>query len=108
MEPIAACRLAKDVCSALSLLHSRAMVHRDVSARNVRCTSDGLAKLIDFGAMAPIGPNRSGIVGTPSYSAPHYSAPATHYSAPSYSAPAHFSAPSSHSFGGGGHVGGHR
>jgi hypothetical protein len=70
MDPIAACRLAKDVCSALSLLHSRSMVHRDVSARNIRCTSDGLAKLIDFGAMAPIGPSRSGIVGTPSYSAP--------------------------------------
>jgi hypothetical protein len=65
-----ACRVVKDICSALSLLHSRSMVHRDLSPRNVRCTADGTAKLIDFGAMAPIGRNRSGIVGTPAYCAP--------------------------------------
>ena len=45
-----ACGLMLDVCSALSLLHSRRMVHRDISPRNIRCTKDGLAKLIDFGA----------------------------------------------------------
>jgi tetratricopeptide (TPR) repeat protein len=65
-----ACRLAKDVCSALSLLHSRSMVHRDVSPRNVRALADGSAKLIDFGAMAPFGRSRNGIVGTPAYCAP--------------------------------------
>ena len=65
-----ACAVARDVCSALSLLHSRRMVHRDVSARNVRCTSDGLAKLIDFGAMVPMGPNKHAVVGTPPYTAP--------------------------------------
>jgi hypothetical protein len=70
MEYRRACQLAKDVCSAISLLHSRSMVHRDLSPRNVRCTADGLAKLIDFGAMAPMGRSRSGIVGTPAYSAP--------------------------------------
>ena len=51
-----ACRLLCDVCSALSLLHSRRLVHRDVTPRNIRCTHDGTAKLIDFGAMAPFGP----------------------------------------------------
>ncbi|HKU39805.1 MAG TPA: serine/threonine-protein kinase, partial [Polyangiales bacterium] len=50
------CAIARDVCSALSLLHSRRIVHRDVSPRNVRCTADGTAKLIDFGAMTPMGP----------------------------------------------------
>ena len=65
-----ACALARDVCSALSLLHSRRVVHRDVSARNVRCTSDGLGKLIDFGAMSPMGPNKQVVVGTPPYVAP--------------------------------------
>jgi hypothetical protein len=64
-----ACSLARDVCSALSLLHSRRMVYRDLSPRNVRCTSDGLAKLIDFGALAPMGPIKQ-VVGTPAYSAP--------------------------------------
>jgi hypothetical protein len=64
-----ACALARDVCSALSLLHSRRFVHRDVSTRNVRCTSDGLAKLIDFGAMLPMGPSKV-IIGTPPYVSP--------------------------------------
>src|SRR5215471_7184337 len=64
-----ACSIARDVCSALSLLHSRRLVHRDVSTRNVRCTNDGLAKLIDFGAMLPMGPSKV-IIGTPPYVSP--------------------------------------
>lgn len=64
-----ACQLVLDLCSALSLLHSRRMVHRDLSPRNVRCTTDGLAKLIDFGAMIPMGPCRQA-VGTPPFTAP--------------------------------------
>jgi hypothetical protein len=64
-----ACVVAQDVCSALSLLHSRRLVHRDVSPRNVRCTEQGHAKLIDFGAMAPLGSSKL-IVGTPPCCAP--------------------------------------
>jgi tetratricopeptide (TPR) repeat protein len=64
-----ACAFARDLCSALSLLHSRRLVHRDLTMRNVRCTGDGLAKLIDFGAMAVMGPCKY-VVGTPSYCAP--------------------------------------
>jgi hypothetical protein len=64
-----ACAFARDICSALSLLHSRRLVHRDLSPRNVRCTSDGRAKLIDFGAMVPMGPSKS-VVGTPAVCAP--------------------------------------
>jgi hypothetical protein len=51
-----ACSVARDVCAALALVHSRRLVYRDLSPRNVRCTIDGKAKLIDFGAMAPMGP----------------------------------------------------
>jgi hypothetical protein len=64
-----ACAIGRDVCSALSLLHSRRFVHRDVSPRNVRCIKDGPAKLIDFGAMAPVGPTKL-LVGTPPCCAP--------------------------------------
>src|SRR5262249_23509502 len=51
-----ACAVAYDVCSSLALVHSRRLVHRDVTPRNIRCTHTGTAKLIDFGAMAPMGP----------------------------------------------------
>ena len=64
-----ACAVASDICSALSLMHSRRLVHRDLSPRNVRCTSDGRAKLIDFGAMVDMGPSKS-VVGTPAICAP--------------------------------------
>jgi tetratricopeptide (TPR) repeat protein len=63
------CALLCDVCSALSLLHSRRFVHRDVTPRNIRRTRDGKAKLIDFGAMVPFG-THTRAVGTPSFTAP--------------------------------------
>jgi tetratricopeptide (TPR) repeat protein len=64
-----ACALAYEICSSLALIHSRRLVHRDVSPRNVRCTTDGRAKLIDFGAMVPIG-QRGLVVGTPAFVSP--------------------------------------
>jgi hypothetical protein len=64
-----ACRLMMQVCSSLSLLHSRRLVHRDISPRNVRCTHQGGAKLIDFGAMAAMGICEQS-VGTPAFIAP--------------------------------------
>jgi hypothetical protein len=59
-----ACGYLRDVASSLALLHARRLLHRDVSSRNVRRTSDGRCKLIDFGAMMPFGtpPN---VIGTP-------------------------------------------
>jgi hypothetical protein len=65
-----ACTLLFDVCSSLALLHSRRLLHRDISPRNVRCTHDGKAKLIDFGAMAPMGAGNGQIVGTPAFTPP--------------------------------------
>ena len=63
------CALLSDVASALSLLHSRRLLHRDVTPRNVRCSNDGHAKLIDFGAVVPFGPMTE-LVGTPPYLPP--------------------------------------
>ena len=64
-----ACGLIAEVCSSLSLVHARGLVHRDISPRNVRCTLDGRARLIDFGAMAPMGTSTI-IAGTPAFVAP--------------------------------------
>jgi hypothetical protein len=72
LSPLAwrtACAIARDVCSALSLLHSRRLVHRDVSPRNVRRAQSGFGKLIDFGALAPMGSSKI-VVGTPPCCAP--------------------------------------
>jgi len=65
-----ACRWVFDVCSSLALLHSRRLLHRDISPRNIRCTRDGRAKLIDFGAMTPMLAGGAPVVGTPAYIAP--------------------------------------
>ncbi len=64
------CRLLFDVCSSLALLHSRRLLHRDITPRNIRRTQTGLAKLIDFGAMAPMTSGAADIVGTPAFTAP--------------------------------------
>lgn len=63
------CRLLRDVASALAVLHARRLLHRDVSYRNVRCTADGCAKLIDFGAMTSVGATAE-VIGTPPFIPP--------------------------------------
>jgi hypothetical protein len=64
-----ACGLLRDVASSLAIVHSRRLLHGDLSPRNVRCTLDGRAKLLDFGAMAPMGVAKR-VVGTPPFIAP--------------------------------------
>jgi hypothetical protein len=64
-----ACELLRDVASSLAVLHSRRLLHRDISVRNVRLTAGGRAKLLDFGAMMPMGPIKH-MVGTPPFAAP--------------------------------------
>ena len=63
------CLHVRDIASSLALLHSRRLVHRDVTPRNIRLTSEGKAKLIDFGALASFG-NCGVIAGTPTAIAP--------------------------------------
>jgi hypothetical protein len=64
-----ACALLRDIASSLAIVHSRRLLHGDLSPRNVRCTADGRAKLLDFGAMAPMGVAKR-VVGTPPFIAP--------------------------------------
>ena len=63
------CVLLRDAASALALIHSRRMVHRDVSPRNLWRTPDGRAKLIDFGTLSAMGP-QTRLAGTPPFIPP--------------------------------------
>ncbi|HVW25003.1 MAG TPA: protein kinase [Polyangiaceae bacterium] len=63
------CTVAYEICSALSLLHSRGLVHRDLTPRNIRRTASGQAKLIDFGLLSPMGETTL-LAGTPPFVAP--------------------------------------
>ncbi|HEX6242911.1 MAG TPA: serine/threonine-protein kinase, partial [Polyangiales bacterium] len=64
-----ACHVLGELAAALSVLHARRLVHRDISPRNVWRQPDGRIKLIDFGALAPFGSPRD-VVGTPPLVAP--------------------------------------
>lgn len=64
-----ACEHVRDIATSLALLHTRRLVHRDISPRNVRLNNDGRAKLLDFGAISPFG-TADKIVGTPICIAP--------------------------------------
>ena len=64
LPALTACRYLRDVASSLALLHARRLLHRDVSARNVRMRADGSCTLLDFGALISFGTSDQ-IVGTP-------------------------------------------
>ncbi|HVW28688.1 MAG TPA: protein kinase [Polyangiaceae bacterium] len=63
------CHFLRDVAASLALLHARRLVHRDVSASNVRGTASGRCKLLDFGTLAPFGYSGA-VAGTPPFIAP--------------------------------------
>jgi tetratricopeptide (TPR) repeat protein len=64
-----ACALLHGVASALCLLHTRQLLHRDITSRNIRVLSATHAKLLDFGALAPMGYSGP-TIGTAPFSAP--------------------------------------
>ncbi|HEY6878887.1 MAG TPA: protein kinase [Polyangiales bacterium] len=63
------CAYLRDVASSLALLHSRRLIHCDVSVANIWLTKENRAKLLDFGALANFGRN-SVIAGSPPTTAP--------------------------------------
>lgn len=64
-----ACGYLRDVATSLLRIHQRRLVHRDLSPRNVRCTSQGFCKLLDFGGLTGFGVAEQ-VVGTAAMMAP--------------------------------------
>jgi serine/threonine protein kinase len=64
-----ACALLQELASALAVIHSKGLLHGDLSPRNVRYAADGHIKLMDFGTIAPMGMAKD-IVGTPPFTPP--------------------------------------
>lgn len=49
LEPGKALEILAEICDAVSYMHSKGTIHRDVKAENIRVNAQGHAKLLDFG-----------------------------------------------------------
>ncbi len=66
-------KIALQVARALQYVHSQKIIHRDIKPENVHITTDGVAKLMDFGIAKTEGLSmtRAGyVLGTPYYMSP--------------------------------------
>lgn len=74
LPPARALAILVDLARAVGYLHSHGIVHRDLKCANVKVTSRGVVKLLDFGlAKGPVTPKLTAtghVVGTFDYMAP--------------------------------------
>ncbi|MGQ9519614.1 MAG: serine/threonine-protein kinase [Candidatus Fervidibacter sp.] len=66
--------ILEQLASAIDYAHQKGVIHRDIKPSNVLISSEGVAKLMDFGIARIVGGARhtkTGVmVGTPEYMAP--------------------------------------
>lgn len=65
-----AVQVLTDVIDAVSYLHQKSIVHRDIKPENIVLSSEGVAKLCDFGWSAVVEKSRKTYCGTFDYAAP--------------------------------------
>ena len=66
-------KIIRDLCDALTVIHSYGIIHRDIKPENVMITDEGSVKLIDFDAARLFKNGQSKdtkIIGTTGYAAP--------------------------------------
>jgi serine/threonine protein kinase len=49
LEPGKALEIIADICDAVSYMHSKGTIHRDIKSENIRVNAQNKAKLLDFG-----------------------------------------------------------
>ena len=69
-----ALEIMADICDAVSYMHSKGIIHRDIKSDNIKITTSGRAKLLDFGISVskdtPFLTKLGYYIGTPQYMAP--------------------------------------
>jgi serine/threonine-protein kinase len=68
-----ALRLGEDILRGLAYAHSKGIIHRDIKPANILVSSEGQAKLADFGIARPLDSNLTvagSMLGTPNYMSP--------------------------------------
>lgn len=77
LSPAQTLEITIQVCEALHYAHQHGVIHRDIKPANVLVTTEGRAKLADFGLARPLGAMPEGTLTSPSrvVGSPHYMAP---------------------------------